>query len=167
MSTDFLIDNITGDLVIEDGDFQMTSSKPQFLQQRMTITFRTFTGEWFWNTTFGAISRDIVLRAGASQAEIDGWFLAIINGFPEVNSVLSFMSLQNSQSGLYDLTFTVATDEGNVAVYIRSGRPDVEITYPTPAEFPIDLTDCGVSIEDADRFYKLINIDIPVDIPWV
>lgn len=167
MSIDLLLDEVTNDLVIEDGDLQTTSSKAEFLRQRMSITFKTFTGEWFWNIFFGAISKDIVFRKGATQPEVDGWFISIINSFPEVINLTNFQSSQDPATRSYNLTFTVTTDEGDVLVFIRSNRPDVEITYPTVSDLPVDFDDCGVSLEDANRFYKLINIDIPLDIPWV
>ena len=166
MSIDLLLDEVTNDLVLRDSNFQLTSSKPQFLRQRMSITFKTFTEEWFWNLDFGAINKNIIFRKGVSKAEVDGWFLSIIHNFPEVISVTQLESSQDAVTRMYNLTFTVLTDEGEVAVFMRSGRPDLEITYPTPSDLPVDFSDCGVSIADANRLYKLINIDIPVNIPW-
>lgn len=166
MSIDLLLGVNTNDLVIEDGDLQLTNSQPTFLRQRMAITFNTYTREWFWNQEFGAINTDIIFNKSTGKPEIDSWFISIINSFPEVLEILSFESTANYQTRSYTLVFRVRTEEGEVSIFVRAGRPDLEITYPTPTELPVDFDDCGVSIADANELYELIHIDLPLDIPW-
>lgn len=163
---DLYIDPLTGDLAIEDGDFKTTSSKKEFLRQRMQITFNTYVGEWFLNTSFGGINKAILFRKGATKEEIDAWFISVIRSFDEVEQIYRFDSEINTDRS-YTLNFSVKTSEDIYPFYITALRPDVEVLYPEPSVNDPTALSCisDVTTEMADAFYKFIHITSPDELP--
>lgn len=164
MAIDLLLDKNTHDLIIEDGDLKLTDSKPTVLRQRMTITFRTFVNEWFANTFFGGINKEIIFNKLDGKGTVDSWFIKVINSFEEVNQIVKFDSTFDRVNRHYDLSFTVKTDEGILTLYVQAGQA---ISYPYDEQ-----TSAGVVCDPADpeyqnRFYVLIHEEIPDPITWV
>ena len=129
MSFDLLINKDTNDLVFENNTLKYTSSKPELLRQTLSVNFKTFTGEWFNNTTFGAIDRDIIFAKGITKAEIDAHFQSIVLSYSEVNYIIEWDSSIDAVTRHYDLKYIVNTDYGDISSFVTTAKPIDEIEY--------------------------------------
>lgn len=153
MSFDFLVDRDTNDLVYQDGTLVLTKNKPELLRQRLNDVFKTWTGEWFNNTVFGAIDRQFLFAHGVTKAEIDAFFQSIVLSYDEVLFIDSWESELDPISRSYDLKYVVKTDYGVVSGFTTTSRPDIEIDYtqvmPPSTDLPCN-TPPGLPVGDID-----------------
>jgi hypothetical protein len=156
------------DIVIgRSGDLLLTQSLKELLKQRMEITFRAFTGEWYLNPAWGGFNRDILYNKQATKDILDAFYRDIIISFPEVVSIPEFISFYSSVDRVYSFQFQVETVEETAGFRINLVPPGVEIAYPYfPTELEAIGCTAGVDAATQNRFYELLNIDLPVNIPW-
>lgn len=158
MAFDLYVDKDTNDLVYENGTIRLTSTKPELLRQRLSDAFKTWRGEWFNNTEYGAIDKEVLFVHGITKAEVDSWFKTIVNSFEEVNSITSWESEIDPINRAYELTYVVKTDYGNVAGYTTTERPDVSIEYKVGQQ-PSQTIACEFEdlVNQANRIHFSIN----------
>lgn len=143
MAFNFLVDRDTNDLIYQDGNVPLTTNKPQLLRQRLSDDFKTWRGEWFNKTDYGAIDREFLFEHGVTQAEIDAFFKLIVQSYDEVLAIESWDSKLNPLTREYDLTYVVRTDYGTVSSFVSTARPDQEIDYtqvlPPSTDLPCNV----------------------------
>lgn len=163
---DLRLADATNDIYLVDKDLVLTSSIGELLRQRLLVTFRTFVGEWYLDTSFGAYDVQFFTNKGITKEIADAYFLDIILSYEEVDEVLSFTSSFNKTTRAYSLIFNVRTIEGDGTFEINFTQADALIQYPESPSIA-EVTTCDfIDTEDANNFYILLNIDIPLTIPW-
>lgn len=169
MAYDLALDLDSNDLSFSKGKFSFTSSVRELLKQRMFITFRTFTGEWFLNTEFGAYNLELFSSKNFTKDTLDSYFITIINSFSEVISLKSFEAEYDGYTRVYSMTFVVVTSDGSTGTYkIDLTPPGVEVAYPDPSDI-LDLDDaCEVpDIDQTNAYYEYLNITLATDERWL
>lgn len=163
MAIDLLLSKDTNDLVISTplGDVTKTSSKKELLRQKISITFQTFVGEWYLNTTFGLIDRSVFFSKPITKAELDAFIVVKLNAFTEVLEIKSFSSTFDTANRQYSVTFTVRTDEGNVNLFVAVTPAGQEIEYPTNAT-ELSATSCELpTVDNSNTYYEMIHLFWP------
>lgn len=122
-----------GDILLsENGDVTLTPDTQTQVQQRLSITLKTWQGEWALDTTYGTPYRQSILGKPRTQEEIDAIFIGIINSDPDVQSIDFFTSEFNTNSARnYDLDFGVVVDNVVTPVEVLES-PAEEWIYPIP-----------------------------------
>lgn len=120
MPFDLLL-NSAGDIVIDPFDLQLNTKGLEAVGQRLDITLRTFKGEYFLNTEFGAPWYQTVLKKGASKNLIDTQLRAVIVGVTGVLQLLEYSSVITSDVRNLEVTFKARVDEGTVDGSINFG----------------------------------------------
>ena len=167
MAYDFALDSNAEDLVLSKGKFGFTQTVREVLRQRMYITFRTFKGEWFLNTQFGAYDTELFLNKTLTKDALDSYFVALINSFPEVDLLRFFEADYNPATRVYGMTFVV-TARGETGTFrVDLTPPDVEIAYPDPTNV-FDIVQCEIPyINQTNTWYEYVNITLATDGSWL
>jgi len=167
MAYDFSLDSDGTDLVLSKGKFKTTLTVRELLRQRMYITFRTFKGEWFLNTQFGAYDTELFLNKQVTKDSLDSYFIALINSFPEVDALRDFLGTYNAGTRVYSMEFVV-TAQGQTGVYkIDLTPPGIEVAYPDPSS-SFELDACEVpDVDQTNVYYEYINITMATDQRWL
>lgn len=133
---DLFLDQITKDLVLVDGDFQIITNQQDQLIQRLFIRFKTFLRDLFWNPTYGIDYFNKVYGINRNKNTVDTLFISEIEKEEMVDYVISFDSeIQDYKYGckfsvkllsvdipiiLYTLIteegFTLTDENGNILV---------------------------------------------------
>jgi len=162
---DLLLDENTGDLSIIDGDFALTPDSGTSLRQRLEVRFSTWKGEWAYNEAFGTPYRQRLLIAGVTKDQADAEFIAQINLEDDVTAVKNISSSFDPVTRSYVLNRVEAYVD-NVVVDLSLATPRItEYSYPAPIDvddetFNVCELDQGF-IDDSNRLYKFLNIDLP------
>jgi len=168
MAYDFALDSDGGDLVISKGKFGFTQTVREVLRQRMYITFRTFKGEWFLNTNFGSYDKELFLNKSVTKEVIDSYFISIINGFPEVQSLRYFEATYDPFNRTYSMTFAVVADGTTGVFRIDLTPPGIEVAYPDPSGvFDIENQCDFPDIDQTNAYYEYLNITLATDQRWL
>lgn len=124
---------VDGDILIsEEGDIVLTPDTQAQVHQRITITLKTWQGEWALDTTFGTPYRQSILGRPRTKAEIDAIFIGIINADEDVQSIDFFSSEFNTNSSRrYDLDFGVIVENEITPITVLE-TPSQEWIYPLP-----------------------------------
>ena len=109
--TDLLIDDATGDLVIEDFNMLLTPDAVGSIKQRIQTRLRAFKGEYFLDVDFGTPYYQQVFVKGISKGVIDSIFRNIITETLGVINVTSFNSTLNSTNRAYTANWTALVNE--------------------------------------------------------
>jgi hypothetical protein len=142
---DLYLDPYTNDLVIENDDFKTTTTLAESLRQRLSITLKTWQGEWFQDTTYGTPYIQSILGKPRTQEEVDAIFLSIIGEYnAEILSVNSFNSNFDRRTRNFDLDFDVTALDGSTLSFGTPLPRDEEI-YPDPVDTTITPV-CPVNI---------------------
>lgn len=112
---DLLLDQEKKDIVLSGGDILVTSDRDSDLMQRLFLRFKTYLGEWFWNTNYGIDYLTKVFGVNKDKNMIDNLLTNEILKEPMVESVHSFSSkIQNNEYScifsVYLTDFTVSRD---------------------------------------------------------
>ena len=113
--------NSAGDVVVDPFDLQLNTKGLEAVGQRIMITLRTFRGEYFLNTEFGAPWYQTVLKKGASKNLIDTQLRAVIVAVEGVLQLLEYSSEITSDIRDLTVTFKARVDEGIVDGSINFG----------------------------------------------
>lgn len=107
--------DISHDVVWENGPLTkagVTSPLTETVGQRLKILLLSFTGDWFWDTTYGVDYWGRILGKKTSKASVDLLMQQAILSEPGVKQIVTFTStLINRQ---YSLTFSVKVVDGTV-----------------------------------------------------
>ena len=112
---DLLLDMDSGDLLFANGECLTTQDYVQAVQQRLFITLRTFTGEWYLNTDHGVPYFQSILGTKNSKEAIDLIFQQKILGERGVQAITEFSSSINANR-IYTLNFKVTVAGQEVQV---------------------------------------------------
>lgn len=112
MPIDFKLTN--GDIVISPFDIVLNTKGAEAVAQRIDITLKTFKGEFFLNTDFGAPWFQTVLRKGVSKNLIDTQLKNIILGVEGVLQVFEYESTINPTLRDMTITFKARVDDSIV-----------------------------------------------------
>ena len=138
MSFDLYLDPYTNDLVVEDNDFKTTTTLAESLRQKLSITLKTWQGEWFLDTTYGTPYIQSILGKPRTQQEVDAIFLSVISDYSsEIQSINEFNSNFDRRNREFNLDFDVTAIDGSTLAF-GTPTPNDEEVYPDPAN--IDLT---------------------------
>lgn len=167
----FMLNPQTNDIEAVGGKIKLLSTVQESVRQSLSIKLRTFQGEWFLDTLFGVPYRGIngIIGGKKSKAEVDAIFISIINDEPEVERIISFNSVFNSNRRHYDLDFDVRVADGMLRNVEANLRPDEEIEYPaggttiTPTCRPFDLN------TELCRLHTIIHCKLPAcgEYTWI
>jgi hypothetical protein len=109
--TDLLIDDLTGDLVIENDTFLLTADFADSVKQRLRTRLRTFKGEYFLDLEFGTPYYQQIFVKGISKGVIDNIFKGIITGTPGVVRISSFSSTLDRTTRKYEAKFKAILED--------------------------------------------------------
>ena len=126
-----------GDILVIDGKFELLNTIQEAVKQRLTITLRTFLGEYFLDISQGIPYRQQIFNKGITPKETDAIFLAKILEDRDVIKVTSFSSTYTSSNRGYDLNFEVLTTDGLLRVNLPSITPNDEVEYSAASDFVI------------------------------
>lgn len=102
---DIFLDQSSQDLVLQDGDLKITTSRQEELMQRLFIRFKTFTREWFWDLDYGVDYINNVFGLGRSKLTVDTLMKNTISQERLVSRYENFSS--NIENYKYSCSFTV------------------------------------------------------------
>ncbi len=122
--TDLLLDQLTGDLAIINGDLVLIATTEQLVRQQVEITLRTFRGEWKYNINFGppyvANANNPIQILGKTQKNIfDLHMREAILSVEGVTSLDSYSSSVNFTSQIASVVFRASTSSGPIAETIE------------------------------------------------
>jgi hypothetical protein len=109
--SDLKLDDLTGDLVIENADLVLTTGSDA-VRQHLLQRLRTFMGEWFLNLDAGLPYFQNILIKDPNLNAIDGVIKNVIIDTPGVLELLSFDMNYDSSTQALELTFSVQVSDG-------------------------------------------------------
>lgn len=124
-----LLSEDTKDLLITDGNLQLSVDSTTALRQRIQITLNAWLGEWKLNTAFGIPYKQNVFVKGVTKAGIDAIFLAKIIEFDEVESIDAFESELDFTSRKYEIIRLVVKTTTVFATTVDQFHPDDDTEY--------------------------------------
>lgn len=159
MAFDFLLNQITNDLVLEDGDFKFTIETPIELSQRLGIRLRTFQGEWFLDLDYGIPYLQQIIGQTRSKRDVDVIFTSSIREEDGVTGIKGYSSTWDRYQRIYSFNADVTTPYGVIPIDILT-KPANEYIYPDSGD-DNSRVDCGITDLEyaANRLYKFINIE--------
>ena len=116
---DLLLNTQTHDCVWINGPLSVggiTSPPTETVGQRLKILLLTWTGEWFWDTTYGIPYWQSILGRKTTKARVDLIFSQKILSDPGVKEITYFKSTFISRQ--YSLTFKVRVVDGSITAPI-------------------------------------------------
>lgn len=164
---DFALDPITGDLDFSGNQINIVISNQLSLRQRLFLRFAIWSGDWFFDETFGFPYRSFIPRKTVKSV-LDGRIKEEVRQEPDVLEIVDFNSTMDVVSRSYQAYFTVTTVEGEELNLAFVGEDPY--VYPTPTEGNASLCgDEGTIITFKNKLYYLINFQLPQygDKTWV
>lgn len=113
MAKDIKLDLTTHDLSFSNFDLELTTTKEESLQQRLTIKLKTFLEEWVFNVLWGVPYFQKIFVKGISKSQIDSIYKGQILSTPDVITISSFESSIDPASREYTMTFSVTNETGD------------------------------------------------------
>ena len=113
---------LSGDIVVDPFDLQLNEQGLEAVAQRLLITLKTFRGEYFLNTEFGAPWYQTILRKNVSKGLIDTQLREVIAAVPGVLQIVEYQSTIQAAIRQLNVTFRVRVDEGTIDVVIDVGN---------------------------------------------
>lgn len=114
---DLLINNLTGDLVFQNGACPVTQIQADVVAQRLRITLYTFYGEWFLNRAVGVPYIQQIFGKIQKKTTVDLIFQGLISADPGVIEILFFESEILPTRG-YSMTFQVRAADNSASLPI-------------------------------------------------
>lgn len=146
------------DLIFTDGDLTLTTTKAEMAGQTLSITLRTFRGEWFMNTNFGIPYLQEIIGVAKKKEVVDRIFLSTIANNIYVDDINSYTSSYDRDERYYTMNVTVTAGEEYVTS-LFSTQPSEEFIYPDAGENNAAITcEAFEIVEAANRLYRFINI---------
>lgn len=162
--SDFLIDPVTGDLDVSQG-LQLIESNQVSLRQRLWMRFNVWTGDWYFDESFGFPYR-AYLSKKVMKTILDNKIKEVARMEPDVLEITSFDSKMDKTTRSYQAFFEVTTRENEVVLLAFVGEE--EYSYPMAEDGRAVLCDDEGWIKWANKLYYLINFRLPVtgDATW-
>lgn len=159
MAFDLLLDQISNDLVIANGELQFTTKNPDEVRQRLGIRLKTFEDEWFIDLDYGIPYMQQIISQARRKEDVDVLLLSEIRDEDGVEAVTSFNSTWDRVTREYSFTAEIVTPDGEVTVAILNS-PATEWDYPDSGD-QNSRVDCGVTDlqNAANRLFYFINYE--------
>lgn len=109
--TDIALD-ASGDLIILEGQIPLLGTTQEFVEQRIQISLRTISGDWFKDINFG-IPRELLFAKG-TEGMLNAAIIDIINETPGIQKITEFDSSVDVRTRIYTASFTAITDSGEI-----------------------------------------------------
>lgn len=155
--SDLLMDPVTGDLDVSTG-LQLIESNQTSLRQRLWLRFNIWTGDWYFDETFGFPYRTYLSKK-VMKTVLDNKIKEITRLEPDVLEITDFRSTMDHTTRSYQAFFEVTTKEQEVVRLAFVGQD--EYYYPIPDEGATVLCDDEGWIAWANKLYYLINFRLP------
>lgn len=112
---DIQIDNITNDLIIEDGDFQKTEvGSPEEVSQRVQLRLLTRRGEWFMDTSAGLPYLQELLVKGSNLSLVDDFIQATILNTDDVSNIIRYEGSLDKATRAYKVIVAGTTSRNEI-----------------------------------------------------
>lgn len=162
--SDFLIDPVTGDLDVSKG-LTLIEDNQVSLRQRLWLRFNVWTGDWYFNESFGFPYR-AYLSKKVMKTILDNKIKDVARLEPDVMEITSFDSIMDRTTRSYQAFFEVTTTENEIVRLAFVG--DEEYKYPMADVGQAVLCDDEGWIKFANKLYYLINFRLPItgDATW-
>lgn len=154
---DLLIDPATGDLDVSQG-LQIIESNQISLRQRLWLRFNVWTGNWYFDETFGFPYRTY-LGKKVMKNVLDNKIKEVTRREPDVLEITSFQSSMDANTRSYQAYYEVTTRNNEVVRLAFVGSDSYY--YPTPEEGQTILCDDQGWVEWGNKLYYLINFRLP------
>lgn len=149
---------VNNDLLIQDGDLILTTTKTEICAQTLGITLKTFRGEWFLNSNFGVPYLQEIVGIARKKETVDKIFLAQIANNVYVDNIDSYTSSFDLNERYYSMTVNVSVGEETVTSYF-STQPSEEYIYPEAGDDNSAIScEAFEIVESSNRLYRFINI---------
>lgn len=152
------------DLIMDDGDLVLTTTRTEIAAQTLGITLNTYRGEWFLNTNFGVPYLQEIIGVARKKDIVDRIFLAEIAKNVYVDTINSYKSAYDMDQRYYSMTVMVTVGADTVTSIFNT-QPSEEFIYPEAGEDNAAIICEAYSIvENSNRLYRFINfVGLPRD----
>ena len=113
--TDLKLDQLTHDLVIEDGDLVLVTDA-EALIQNLKIRLYTFYGEWAFDTTQGVPYFEDILVKNPNISNIQAVLKSVILETKGVTKLTAFVFEYDPKARSASLNFTVESEFGTIPI---------------------------------------------------
>lgn len=127
----------SGDISATAGKINLLSTVQEAVVQRLNTKLKTFTGEWFLNTTYGTPYRQQLIGKGLSIQERDALLIDLINDDPDVQRIVYFQSDYTSNNRRYSVKFEVEVEDQILRSSVASLLPSEEVEYLEPDNYAL------------------------------
>lgn len=163
--SDLQMDPVTGDLDLSGNEMHLITSNQISLRQRLWVKFSVWTGDWFFDESFGFPYRTFISKK-VMKSVLDGRIKQTAREEPDVLDITSFSSSMEVSSRSYECYMTVTTSEGEDINIAFTGSS--QFAYPTPPDGNVTLCGDNQWIKWQNKLYYLINFRLPIygDATW-
>lgn len=118
---DILLDALTNDLALDNGDLTLTSSVGELARQKVSINLNTFMGEWVYNVLAGIpyLRREgqpVKLLGASSKEFLDRYIIEGITTRDGVDSLETYDSSFDKVTGVVSINFVAIVEGDTVEV---------------------------------------------------
>lgn len=143
----------SNDLILSNGDLQLTTKRSEICKQSLGITLKTWKGEWFLDTDFGVPYLQEIIGVARKKEIIDKIFLSYIAANEYVDSIKSYSSTEDRTGRYYSATYTIICGEDTITTSF-STQPSEEYIYPTPdSNFSVTCDEYQIAPYAAELYY--------------
>jgi hypothetical protein len=109
---DLLLDEQTGDLVVDNNAIRVTKEGTESISQRLRIRLRFFFREWILDRSQGTKWFEVILKKGVDKFAADAEIRKRVLDTPEIKAIERWTSSLDSKTRAYEVRFDVRTTEG-------------------------------------------------------
>lgn len=152
------------DLIMDDGDLVLTTTRTEIAAQTLGITLKTYRGEWFLNTTFGVPYLQEIIGVARKKDIVDRIFLAEIAKNIYIDTINSYKSYYDRDQRYYNMDVVVTVGADIVTTSFNT-QPSEEFIYPEAGDDNAAITcEAYTIVESSNRLYRFINfVGLPHD----
>ena len=149
------------DLVFDEyGDFRWTETVRESLSQRLDIRYKTWLGEWRYNTEFGTPYRQRIRLGGFTEQELKAEFISVALEEEDVISAKFDQFNWDRENRYMEGTIVVVTEDEEIVIPVTNVYSSQNI-YPDPYEAEdfefCSLESLGIDIDDVNRLHSLVE----------
>tara|TARA_R110002020_G_scaffold31715_1_gene98542 strand:- start:1256 stop:1645 length:390 start_codon:yes stop_codon:yes gene_type:complete len=116
---DLYINPLTGDLDLTNSRIRLTETVQESVRQKVEVTLKTYTGEYFANILFGVPylendNNNIQLLGKTSKTIFDTTIKEKVLGVEGVINITSYRSILDQISGELDISFRAEIESGEL-----------------------------------------------------
>lgn len=145
------------DLIMDDGDLVLTTTRTEIAAQTLGITLKTYRGEWFLNTNFGVPYLQEIIGVARKKDIVDRIFLAEIARNIYIDTINSYKSSYDRDQRYYNMDVVVTVGADTVTTSFNT-QPSEEFIYPEAGDDNAAITcEAYTIVESSNRLYRFIN----------